>query len=526
MNAPVRTWSPYQQAVFDHVERGTGSAVVIAVAGSGKTTTLVEAVGRMRGTVGVAMFNKSAQLDFQAKLERAGHATNYVREVGTFHKFGFAAVRQASAYERTRLDADAKQARAETETRLTGDRVTQMPHELRAFVHRLVGLAKNAGVGCLAEIDDDEAWWAIVRRQDLSAELPEGDTPLGIEWAQAALRWHLAVAPEIINFDDQLWLPLVRNLWMPRQFNWFLIDEAQDTNAARRALARKLLRPGGRLVAVGDPRQAIYGFTGADADSIDLIRAEFSAVELPLTISYRCPLAVVREARAVVSHIEAAPGAAEGSVSSAAYEDLLPRTAQTAGGKTMDPPALALGPDDAVLCRKTAPLVKLAFSLIRAQIPCHVEGKEIGRGLMALATKWRTPRTIDALRARLERYREEEVEKLTAKGRETQAENLADRVETLLVLMEGCPDLACVQAKIDRMFADGAPTLTLSTVHKSKGREWGRVVVLGREEYMPSPWARQDWQQVQEANLIYVAVTRAMRELIYVSAPPEKEVQP
>lgn len=549
----ARIWSPYQTAVFDHVERGTGSAVVIAVAGSGKTTTLVEAVGRMRGTVGVAMFNKSAQLDFQAKLEQAGHTTNYVREVGTFHKFGFAAVRQASAYKSTRLDADAKQARAETEVRLPGASRDEMPRELRAFVHRLVSLAKNAGIGCLAEIDDDEAWWQIVRKQDLSAELPEGDTPLGIEWAQATLRWHLAVAPEIINFDDQLWLPLARNLRMPRQFDWFLIDEAQDTNAARRALARKLLVPGGRLVAVGDPRQAIYGFTGADADSIDLIKAEFGATELPLTISYRCPLAVVREAQRVVSHIEAAPGAEEGLVTIANYDELLPsrKTCDVCGGsglvpetdndsdctcdgcggrgvhpRDMNPPALRLGADDAVLCRKTAPLVKLAFSLIRAQIPCHVEGKEIGRGLMALATKWRTPKTIDALRTKLSTYRDQEVEKLTAKGRETQAENLADRVETLLVLMEGCPDLVCVQAKIDRMFADGAPTLTLSTVHKSKGREWGRVVVLGREEYMPSPWARQDWQQVQEQNLIYVAITRAMHELIYVSAPPEKEPRP
>jgi DNA helicase II / ATP-dependent DNA helicase PcrA len=103
-----------------------------------------------------------------------------------------------------------------------------------------------------------------------------------------------------------------------------------------------------------------------------------------------------------------------------------------------------------------------------------------------------------------------------AKGREVAAEALNDRIDTLLVLMEGCDTVECVVDKIARMFADDAPTLTLSTVHKAKGREWGRVYILGRREHMPSPYARQDWQRVQEDNLIYVAITRAQRELVLV----------
>jgi len=66
----------------------------------------------------------------------------------------------------------------------------------------------------------------------------------------------------MLDFDDQLYLPL---LWKLRLFqnDFVFIDEAQDTNPVRRALAKLALRPGGRLIAVGDPRQAIYGFTGA-----------------------------------------------------------------------------------------------------------------------------------------------------------------------------------------------------------------------------------------------------------------------
>ena len=59
--------------------------------------------------------------------------------------------------------------------------------------------------------------------------------------------------------------------------------------------------------------------------------------------------------------------------------------------------------------------------------------------------------------------------------------------------------------------------LTLCSVHKSKGLEWERVFLLGREDYMPSKWAKKDWMKIQENNLIYVAITRAKKDLIEVT---------
>lgn len=94
-----------------------------------------------------------------------------------------------------------------------------------------------------------------------------------------------------IDFDDMVYLPLVFKLRLFPQ-DWVLIDEAQDTNPTRRALAARMLKPGGRVIAVGDPRQAIYGFTGADNDALEQIAAQFSCKRMPLTVSYRCPQAV------------------------------------------------------------------------------------------------------------------------------------------------------------------------------------------------------------------------------------------
>jgi superfamily I DNA/RNA helicase len=304
-------------------------------------------------------------------------------------------------------------------------------------------------------------------------------------------------------------MPILKHcrIW---QNDWLLVDEAQDINPARRALARKMLQPNGRAIFVGDRHQAIYGFTGADADGVDRVTADFRCTLLPLTVTYRCPKAVVAAAQEYVDHIEAHSTAPAGLVRRD-HEDSFP---------TLD-----LGPEDAILCRLTRPLVATAFKLIRAGTGCHVEGRDIGAGLMKLAERWAVD-SIDALRDKLEAYLQREVEKLEAKGQETKAEAVQDRVDTLLVLMEGCKSFDDLRTRIQDLFADSedghSQTLTLSTVHKSKGREWDRVFVLGFDQHMPSRWARQAWQQEQELNLIYVAFTRAKRELVLVDVGDTK----
>ncbi len=206
---------------------------------------------------------------------------------------------------------------------------------------------------------------------------------------------------EVMDFDDQLYLPLIGNarMW---QNDVVLVDEAQDTNVARRLLARKMLRPGGRLVAVGDPHQAIYGFTGADNDALDLIVKDFGCTRMPLNVSYRCARAVVRHAQDVVSHIHASPDAPEGTVGAmdhVAFERL---------------PAAMLTAGVAVLCRNVAPLVDAAFKMIRRGIGCRVEGREIGQGLINLANRWKSVKTLPALADKLSDYLARETSKLMA----------------------------------------------------------------------------------------------------------------
>ena len=501
MQIPEITLSEQQVTILDWVKNGKGNAIVEAVAGSGKTFTLVEAVKLMTGYVFLGAYN--SKMGAELKQKTAG--MNKVK-AGTFHSAGLAAFGFRYGFPTIEANKvkDIVSGMAENDDELVvyGD-----------FVTKLVGLAKDAGVGYFNKIEDFTAWRELVDKHDLAEDL-DGHLSVddGITHAMDVLKVS-NTNTKVIDFGDMIYLVLKNNIRM-LQNDWVLIDEAQDTNPTRRALAKKMLKPGGRLIAVGDPRQAIFGFTGADADALDLIRDEFGTITLPLTNTFRCPKAVVRHANQWVDHITAYDTNPEGEVIAAGYDD-------TFGDKS----TYTFTGDDAIICRLNAPLVESAFKLIRRGVACRIEGRDIGVQLANLAGKWKVVK-LDALRNRLEGYKTREVQKAMAAGKEQKAESIADRVNCLGVLVDRAEekrlDVAGLIAMIKEMFSDAHDKrtpkniLVLSSVHKSKGMEWKRVFLLGRQEHMPSPYARQDWQMVQEDNLIYVAVTRAMETLIEV----------
>jgi superfamily I DNA/RNA helicase len=291
-----------------------------------------------------------------------------------------------------------------------------------------------------------------------------------------------------------------------------LLDESQDTNAARRALAMKMMKPRtGRMIFVGDPAQAIYGFTGADSDSMNQIKVALKAKTLPLSVTYRCPKAIVAKAQEVVPDIQAHDTNALGAVEYIDYKDMMDEALQS---------------EDVILCRNTAPLIRTAYELLGKGIPCRVEGREIGSGLIKLATRWKI-NAVDKLLERLEKFFDEQKEKYIKKDQEEKVQALEDQVECLKIVISRCMAKGIHTVKglvteIESMFGNTKPgevakVLTLSTIHKSKGREWNRVFVLGNNKYLPSPYAKKDWQIQQERNLQYVADTRSKMELFHVA---------
>lgn len=333
----------------------------------------------------------------------------------------------------------------------------------------------------------------------------------------------------------------------------------------------------GRIIAVGDRSQAIYGFRGAHSASMDEIEKRFQCRTLPLSVSYRCPQAVVMKAREWVERIEWGPDAEWGYVGEEGTDwrgQAQLSSAPAVGEKCVrcdctytadmkeyckDCPCGCSGcqypssvskwrglgdfsPGDAILCRLTRPLVEVAFALVRERKPVRMAGREIGKGLVGLCDKVaRKDRSLDLQRFAddLDEYWNAQRAELAAKRKFAELGNLEDKIMTIRVFMEGSEygDIAGhvrggnmgsapetvgdMIEQIERLFSDNGDkerTITLSTIHRAKGLEWSRVFVLNASELMPFKWARQDWELSQERNLCYVAATRARRELRYITS--------
>lgn len=490
--------SPQQVAFKNEMQNGTSSVVLVAVAGSGKTTSIMSAVEVMSGQTALVAFNKAIADELKARLEEKGIGFRQA-QAGTAHSYGFWAVRKAFG----NVKVFEYKVRDIVEGMVKND-LDPLASYVGA-VTDLVGLAKQRAIGVNTSIDDETEWLDLIMHFGLPFEADADTLGYLIGKAMDALR-RSNRSTSIVDYNDMIYLPLVHNLRM-WQFDNVMVDEAQDTNEARRLLYKKMLKARGRMVAVGDPHQAIYGFTGADANSLDLIERQYRAKRMPLTVTYRCPKNVVKFAQQWVSHIEAHEDNIDGEVASLGVSALLQQG--------------FLRSDDAILCRNTAPLVKLAFTLIRNKIACKVEGRDIGNGLIKLAKRWKIA-TIAALRDKLAAYEDREVKKAREKRQEARAQSVMDVVATLYVIMDeataaGEKSIEDVVSRIQAIFEnDVRGVVVLSTIHKSKGREWNRVFWLFREQTCPSPWAKKQWELAQEHNLCYVAATRAKNTLVDV----------
>src|SRR5262249_35443957 len=174
------------------------------------------------------------------------------------------------------------------------------------------------------------------------------------------------------------------------------VGGAQDMTVAQLEIANGLCR--GSVVIVGDDRQAIYDFRGADSGSLDRLKTELNADELPLNTTYRCGKAIVELAQRYVPDFEAGEGNGEGSVTNLAITKLSSEA--------------ALG--DFILSRANAPLVSVAMSLLRAGKRARIKGRDIGKGLISLVNKLKA-RSVPELLMKLNVWQEREITRLEAR---------------------------------------------------------------------------------------------------------------
>jgi len=525
--APPPTISPNvtaeQLAAINWLD-SSGNLILEAVAGSGKTFTIIEMCAAIvlkrialnespRKIIALMSFNSKVRDELRARI--LSRSLSQWVDVNTVHGFGFSAFksrfgpRKPNSYKLSDIiDPILKS--------------LKLNWSFSKPVAQTVSIAKDSGMGLTFPSNSIE-WKRIIEYHDISWD--ENKLPLSsfINICSDTFD-RSAKDTDKIDFSDMIWFPLKYDLPFP-QYDFVFIDEAQDTNATRREVARRMgnfneqelrnsdkpigQRKLSRLIAVGDRHQAIYGFTGADNDALDLIKESFQCQELPLSVCFRCDKAIINHARKLVTHIKPHDNAGDGAVTTLEEETF---------EKQLFDKQLPNLNTSVILCRKNAPLVSLAFRLLNAQIPCRIEGKDIGLELIRLCKKLK-PTDKQSLDKALRKHLDEQAQKLPPYKYDV----LCDKVSAVTTVLQ-LPSVKSVNelySSIETLFSDYDPTLppklTLSSVHKSKGLEWPTVYLLGRNAYMPSKFATQPWMEEQETNLIYVAITRAMHNLIEVT---------
>ena len=485
--------SKYQQTVYTYIQKGSGNAVVSAVAGSGKSTTIVNALKLIPKNKNVLFlaFNKSIVDELQKKI---GDLPNV--EVSTLHSLGVRAIRKkmkvnifggkCSKYINERLDNGTIQSEVYEHLQ---------PIDKFNWKKNVCTLVDLARVNLMC---DEKSLNELAQKHDLELVDNEVKASLSvIEWDKKNI--------EEIDFTDMIYLPIMLNIKMP-QYDWVFIDECQDLNAAQRNLFLKCIKPGGRFVAVGDEKQSIYGFCGADADSFNLLRTIPHTARLPLSICYRCDQNIIKLAQDIVPQIQWRDGAAEGEVNyESSIEDIVD--------------------GDMILCRVTAPLVRLCMKFISQNKKAYVKGRDIGANLCRMIENTKAD-TIEYALEVMNKDLDKIIGKLLAdKLVTTQQEamehpryvNAKDRVESIAAIAEGLEKSKDVIEKIKSIFADdNGNGICLSTVHKSKGLENDRVFILCPDKLPLKGCMNIPWMAEQEMNLKYVAYTRAKHYLGFI----------
>ena len=491
-----RTWSKYQNQVFEHVETAEGNGLVEACPGSGKTTVIEEAIKRVdiSESVLAISFTRSIRDELRKRL---GHMHNV--SVHTLNSFGNSACRPLGWY---KLNEDKVKNILKFDIfNLTRDGYNKEQYKrFCATVGPITKLVSLAKAHMMFDTFRDFAkhWQGLADTYDVA--IP---TDFSISEFEGWLLFTHKLDQEkakVIDYDDQIAIPLRRGFPI-EQFDRIFVDEAQDLTPAQIELTRRALGPNGRALYVGDRKQAIYQFRGADSRAMDNIAEAMDCKALPLSICYRCSKAVVRAAQQVFPDIEAWEGSPEGS-ETAVEEKIFKANAQ---------------PGDVVLCRTTAPIVQMCLWFIRHGIKAVVKGRDIGQNLKDLIVNLAGEQgPVEVLQDKLRQYYDQETEKNKRNDRESKQINLQDRIDTILAIMDGCKTIEQVLKAFDKIFGDEDRTgITLMTIHKAKGLEAPRVWIL-RPDLMPHKMAKSPEAQLAEKNIKFVAITRAQIDLVWV----------
>lgn len=493
--------SKRQQAIYDEWLASDKNIVVDAVAGSGKSSVLLELVKLSPQRVLYVAFNKSIQLEIEEKLEQRGLAQG---KAITMHSLGLSAIRNAGI--RFKIENSKNY-------QLSREIMDRNKNHLRKFtweekLRTSYGLSDMNDISRQFLTDEYDKILEIAEIMDnhIFEKSPELMRQL---WKEFLILREESYEKKLVSIDflDMIYFTIRNRFYIPYPSTYLFLDEAQDFNLAQHVLINQLLEQGTikKWIAVGDFRQSIYGFAGSYEASFDLFRHKPNTVELPLDICYRCPTEIIKAANEVYPVMQ--PFKEEPGIVGFVTE------------------ISEIQENSLVICRTKSPLIALYFELMAEGKPVSLVGEDIKGSIL----KFLKPYTKLAL---VEVYRElnkkqSEFAKIMASGNPSREDSVKSyyfqenfkNFHLIVKNLERKRNLRTVQDVINilnEMFQEEDRCIKLSSIHKSKGLEADVVYILN-EFLIPHKLAKSISSLKQEQNLKYVARTRAKKEMYYLN---------
>lgn len=485
--------SERQLAVHDCWDNTNLNILVEAVAGSGKTTLLLELLRKCKHRVLFLAFNKAIQTEIQEYIDLNQLSQG---KSMTLHSLGLMALRKK--YKKVKINNSKNFDIVKNVQKVNLALFKDMRWEDKLKIsYTLMDMNDVSRIYLTTDVEEIKAHMLSM---DKSFFLHDSMNSLWKDFLFIRDQYYNTDVVEI-DFTDMIFLPVLTGLRIPIEPTYLFIDEAQDLNLAQHKLIDNLINQGHieKWVAVGDRNQAIYGFSGAYASSFDIFKEKGNVLELPLDICYRCPIDIVNEANKVYDVMRG-------------FKSYVGKIGEIQATENIKDSSM-------VVCRNSAPLIDLYFTLVSQKKKVYIKGDDILGKIKSFLKPYSSKRVgflYEKTTKRLDKLADKTDDRSRFEFYYTQQNlfNLTSLINGGLTNYDGLvKDLI---KNIDSIFANEGEGIVLCTIHKSKGLESDVVYILN-ENLIPSKYAKSEKQLRQEENLRYVARTRAKEELYYLN---------
>lgn len=487
----MSTPSPRQQKIYDSWVNTDENLLISAVAGSGKTTTLLQLLSLCKYRTLFLAFNKSIQEEIESKIQEKGLKQG---KAMTIHSLGLMAIKSKFSFVNINKGKNFEILK-EVQNKFKSDFSRYQWKDRFKIGYTLMDFNDTSRLILEDDIKNIIGYFNDNDKYFFEFSHLKKFWKYFLEVRESYMKNNRNI---VIDFIDMIYLPVKFDYTIPIHPTYLMIDEAQDLNWCQHRLIDKLIAQPSveKWIAVGDENQSIYGFSGAASDSFDLFKGKNNVVEYPLDVCYRCKSAIVDSANEVFDVME-----------SYHKDEGIVETIQD----------ISLIKDNSmIICRNSTPLIGLYFELLKEGKNCYIKGEGILNSLIRFLRPYKNKTIYDAEYLMVQEYQKLEQKKDSGLDLYVFKENYNNFLYIMKNLGFGSVTIQHLIEKLSKLFDPKKDSIMLCTIHKSKGLEADVVYIL-QEDLIPSKFANTPEKIKQEQNLRYVARTRAKNELYFLN---------